>query len=271
MLMAVNIGNSRICVGIFEKTSDALLTKFQIATDLFKSSDEYSNLILSMLRERCIEKEGLEDGILSSVVPQLTETLKDAMVSIIKKLPLIVGPGVKTGFPIRIDNPSELGGDIVADVAAALHVLKETGRENTPAVVAHVGTVTTVSAINAKGEFVGCSIFPGVRLSFDTLHGKTALLPNVSLAEPMSVIAKNSQDAVRSGVIGGQAILLDGFAERFAKEMRCSPERLIGFVTGRDAKYVKDICRREFVYDEHLTMIGLYRLFCNATQKSGNG
>ncbi len=268
MLMTVNIGNSRICVGVFRKTSDALVAKFHIATDLHKSSDEYSNLILSMLRERSVESAGLADGIVSSVVPQLTETMKDAMVSIVKKDPLIVGPGVKTGFPIRIDNPSELGGDIVADVAAVIHTLQQTGRGKIPALVVHVGTVTTVSAINTKGEFVGCSIFPGVRLSFDTLHGKTAQLPNVSLSEPESVIAKNSQDAVRSGVLCGHAMMLDGFAERFAKEMKYSPEKLIGFITGRDAKYVKDLCRKEFFYDEDLTLVGLYRLFCNTAQNS---
>ena len=267
MLMAVNIGNSRICIGIFEKSSETLITRAQIATDLHKSSDEYSILISSLLRERGVDCNGIEDGIVSSVVPQLTETMKDAMASLIKKTPLSVGPGAKTGFPIKIDNPSELGGDIVADAAAVVYALKTMGKAGMPAVVAHVGTVTTVSAINQRGEFVGCSIFPGVRLSFDMLHGKTALLPNVSLERTERAIAKNSQDSVRSGVIFGQAMMLDGFAERFAKEMKCSVDRLACFITGRDAKYVMGMCERDFVHDEHLTLKGLCRLFCNASSK----
>ncbi len=266
MLMAVNVGNSRISVGVFEKASETLLVKFQIATDLHKSSDEYSNLIASMLRDRGVDCETMEDGIVSSVVPQLTETMKESVVYLTKKEPLIVGPGVKTGFSIKIDNPSELGGDIVADIAAVTHMMTQQGKGKSAAVVAHVGTVTTVSAINARGEFVGCSIFPGVRLSLDAIHGKTAQLPNVSLLAPKHFIAKNSQDAVRSGVICGHAMLLDGFVERFAKEMKCEPNEVTCFVTGKDARYVTGICKKSFMFDENLTLKGLYRLFCNTAE-----
>ena len=266
MLMAVNIGNSRISVGIFEDS--CLCAKFQIATDLYKTSDEYLTLFRSLLGEHNISKISVTEGILSSVVPQLTDTVKEAITQIVGKIPLTVGPGVKTGFPIKIDTPSELGGDIVADVAAVLHSLKRAGQVKTAAVVAHMGTVTTVSAINKNGEFIGCSIFPGVRLSLEALHGKTAQLPNVSLFEPERVIAKNSQDSVRSGVIHGHAMMLDGFVGRFAKEMKCHPEEMALFITGKDAKYVTQSCKRAFVFEEDLTLHGLYVLFCNATQNT---
>ena len=264
MLMAVNIGNSRISVGIFDGTTKILLAKLRVYADRQKSSDEYANLFLSMLRERGVEREQIENGILSSVVPQLTDTVKEAVSFLVGEEPLIVGPGVKTGFPIRIDNPSELGGDIVADVAAAITAIKQDRGTMTPAIVAHVGTVTTVSAVNGRGEFVGCSIFPGVRLSFEAMHGKTALLPSVSLSAPRQSVAKNSLDAVRSGVIFGHAMMLDGFAERFAREMGCDPRDLACFVTGKDARYVTDSCKRSFVFDEDLTLKGLCSLFCNA-------
>ena len=265
MLLTVNIGNARISVGVFRDETDVLLAKYEIATDLYRTSDEYSNLMKSMLRERGVDADELTDGILSSVVPQLTETVKESMTSIVGKEPMIVGPGMKTGFPIKIDNPSELGGDIVADVAAALYWVRKEGQKKA-AVVAHVGTVTTVSAVNARGEFLGCAIFPGIRLSFETLHGKTAQLPNVSLCAPSAAIAKNSQDSVRSGVICGHAMMLDGFVERFAKEMKCSPDEVVCISTGRDAKYVGEICKRKFVFHEDLTLWGLLRLYQNTTK-----
>lgn len=266
MLMAVNIGNSRISVGIFDPVRDELCSKFQIAADFQKTSDEYLILMVSVLRERSVSLSDLTDAILSSVVPPLTETVCDAVRQIIGKRPLTVGPGLKTGFPIRIDQPAELGGDMVANTAAALQLRKKHGKENRAMIVADLGTVTTVSAVNRAGEYVGCAIFPGIRLSLEMLHGKTAQLPNVSLSEPSKIIAKNSCDAIRSGVMYGHALLLDGFVKKFADEMKCDPKEATLVITGENADHLANFCKSDFIFEEELTLRGLYVLFCNNLQ-----
>jgi type III pantothenate kinase len=264
MLLAINIENSHIAVGVFD-ASDVLCAKVRLATDLRKTSDEYATFINAILRERGVQAASLTEAIVSSVVPQMTQTLCEAVQTMIGITPLIVGPGIKTGFPIKIDTPSELGGDIVADVAAVVEHLKQTGRTGA-AIVANVGTVTTVSAINGHGEYVGCAIFPGIRSSFELLHGKTAQLPNVALAESGRAIGKNSQDAVRSGVIRGHAMMLNGFVEQFAKEIKHAASDIPLFVTGEDAIYVTDMLDSTFVFDEHLTLKGLLVLHHNTTR-----
>lgn len=266
MLMAVNIGNSRISVGFFEENACRLLLKFQISTDINKTSDEYLALIHSILRGE-ETKEEIGGVILSSVVPQLTETVRQTLVRFAGKQPLLVGPGLKTGFPIKIDSPSELGGDMVANTAAVLHGLKEEGKSKIPALIADLGTVTTLSAINRLGEYIGCAIVPGVRMSLNMLHGETAQLPNVMLSAPTKAVGKNSQDSVRSGVIFGNAMMLDGFVGRFAREMNCKAEELALFVTGEYAGAVMDVCKYRFTYDEDLTLKGLYFLYKNTVEE----
>ncbi len=265
MLMAVNIGNSRISFGFFGESAEDLRLKFQISTDINKTSDEYLVLIRALGSEMLADQSA-SGVILSSVVPQLTETVCDALRVFSGKEPLLVGPGVKTGFPIKIDSPSELGGDMVANTAAVLHILKEEGRRQVPAVIADVGTVTTVSAVSRSGEYIGCAIFAGVRTSLDLLHGETAQLPNVMLSAPTKVLGKNSQDAVRAGVILGTAMALDGFVGRIAKEMKIKAEELALFVTGEYANAVKEGCRYRFSYDGDLTLKGLYFLYQNTVE-----
>lgn len=263
MLMAVNVGNSRISVGFFADDVRNISAQFQIATDFNKTSDEYFSLIRSVAREKDISMDAITGAILSSVVPQLTNTVSEALLGVTGQRPLVVGPGVKTGFPIKIDTPSELGGDMVANTAA---VLNKIGRK--AAIIADLGAVTTISAINRSGEYVGCCIVPGVGISFESLHGKTAQLPNVILSEAGKAIGKNSQDAVRSGVILGHAMMLDGFVGRFAKEMRCPSEELSLVMTGEYANLMANVCRYPFELDSDLTLKGLFVLYQNTVQNA---
>ena len=263
MLMAVNVGNSCISVGFFADDACELHAQFQIATDLRKTSDEYLCLIRSIVREEGLSVNAITGAILSSVVPQLTNTVSEALLRLTGIRPLVVGPGVKTGFPIKIDSPSELGGDMVANTAA---VLRKVGRK--AAIIADLGTVTTISAINRNGEYVGCCIAPGVGISFESLHGKTAQLPNVMLSDAGKAIGKNSQDAVLSGVILGHAMMLDGFVARFAKELKCQPEELSLVMTGEYATMVASSCRRSFELDSELTLKGLFILYHNTVQNA---
>lgn len=260
MIIAVNIGNTRISVGFFDDASSCVKYKLELSTDYTKTVDEYFATVKLIIRESGFDIDGLCGGVVSSVVPQLTETLCETVRRFTGEEPLLVGPGVKTGFPIKIDSPAELGGDMVANAAAV--VAKNKNENNTRAsVVVDMGAVTTVSAINKHGEFVGCSIIPGVQMSLEALHGNTALLPNVAYSAQTRAIGKNSQESVRSGVILGHAMMLDGFVLRFAKEMKATAEEINCVITGEYAKYVLPMCRTSFEYDEELTLAGLWFIY----------
>ncbi len=267
MLMAVNIGNSRIQIGFFGREKCELVSKFKIATDVNKTSDEYLALIKVITSENKEICDNISGCILSSVVPQLTPVIKETLERFTKLTPMIVGPGLKTGFPIKIDSPSELGADIVANSAAVIGSLKENMAKDLSSVIVDMGTVTTVSAINGKGEYIGCSIFPGIGISFDAMHGRTAQLPNVMPDKPQRAIGKNSRDAVRSGIILGNGMILDGMCERFAKEIRCDIKTVKLVATGEFAQTVLGACKYEFIQDKDLTLKGLWYLYTNNTAK----
>ncbi len=261
MILAINVGNSRISVGGFDGQTTDLLFQFQVAADPDKTSDEYFVLLRALLREYAADHETVEGGILASVVPQLTRTVCQTVTRLIGKEPLVVGPGVKTGFAIKIDSPAELGSDMVANAAAVIDDLKKRGKIGVPSVVVDMGAVTTVSAINQNGEYVGCVIAPGVRMSFDCIHGKTAQLPQVAFSASEKVIGKNSQDSIRSGVILGSAMMLDAFVGRFAKEMKCHTEELNLVITGEYSSAVVPVCRYSYREEADLTLRGLLCLY----------
>lgn len=265
MIMVANIGNSVITFGFFENSEGKMISSFKISSDIRKTSDEYLTVIKSILNDRNINAHDIDGAILSSVVPQLTNRIKETMRAFSGKDPLVVGPGVKTGFHIKIDNPSELGGDMVANTAAAIRLKKA----NKGAIVADLGAVNTISAIGKSGEYLGCVIFPGIQLSLDVLHGQTAQLPNINFSDVSSVIGKNSSDSLRSGVVFSSAFAIDGFVDRFAKEMKCEVDDLSLIVTGEYA-YAKTLlpeCKSKFCFDEHLTLKGLYYIYNNTVSK----
>jgi type III pantothenate kinase len=255
MLLAVNAGNSIISFGFFDDGCD-MRASFDISSDIRKTSDEYIFTIKTIAESKGICAEDIDGAIISSVVPQLTEKLKRSVEVFIGKEPMVVGPGVKTGFHIKIDNPSELGADMVANTAAAIYQKK-----GSPLIIADIGAVNTVSAISKSGEYLGCAIFPGVQLSFDALHSEAAQLPNVNLALSSRAIGKNSQGAVRSGVILGSSLALDGFVARFANEMKTAREEIELVATGQYAPVVLPYCKNQFAYEEHLTLMGLYYIY----------
>ncbi len=263
MLIAVNVGNSVISVGFFENYDYELLSSFKLSSDVKKTSDEYLASIKSICAVKGIDIQTLNAAIISSVVPQLTNKIKDTVSQICKNEPLLVGPGVKTGFRIKIDNPSELGGDIVAN-AAAISYSNQNSSQCT--VFADIGTVNTVSAINESGDYLGCAIFPGVQMSLETLHGNTAQLPNTNVLSNVKSIGKNSQSAICAGVLMGNAYALDGFVESFAREMKCATNDLKLVATGEFAPSVIKKSRYNFEYEEELTLKGLYCIYKNTTK-----
>lgn len=258
MLLCINVGNSIISLGCFEDEGN-MVASFDISSDVRKTSDEYLYTVKSILNDNGIIAENISGAIVSSVVPTLTDTVKKTVVKLTGKQPLMVGPGVKTGFHIRIDNPSELGADMVANTAAAI----SKGVDGKPIIIADLGTVNTLSAINKRGEYVGCAIFPGTQLSFNMLHSEAALLPSINTGDHSKAIGKNSQGAVRSGVLLGGAMAVDGLVSKFCAEMGVAIEDTLLIATGAQASALLSRMASEFSYDEHLTLKGLYYIYKN--------
>ncbi len=263
MLLTVDIGNSSISFGIFSDLDRCrILRTFKTESDMRKTSDEYAVLLKNLFELNGIERADIKDVAVASVVPKLTKTISDA----IKKLVdcsgyVVVGPGVKTGFPIRIDDPSELGADLVANAAAVINIQKSSSGKR-GAVIVDMGTATTIFAINHAGEYIGGCIMPGVQISFDALHTQTAQLPGVTLELPKKAIGRNSVESVRSGVVLGNALMIDGFIESFSREMKCDVTNSV-YATGGVAELIIPACSHKIIYEPHLTLKGLFYIYRN--------
>ena len=258
MILAIEIDNSRINFGIFENDG-TLAANFGIATNVAKTSDEYAVLIDSVFNYYKVDRNSIEGVAICSVVPMLTSVIYALINQIFPHIEIInVEKGIKTGFSIKVDNPSELGADLVANAAGAMELLKD-NKDKKPCVIIDMGTASTIFAINQNNEFVGGSIIPGIEMSFNALHGKTAQLPNVSPTTPTKAIGKNSQESMRSGVILGTALMIDGFIEKFAKEMKAEEINVI--ITGEFSQAVIPFCSCKHSYVPNLTLFGLYCIY----------
>ena len=258
MILSVNVGNSVISFGVFDAEAN-LKTSFDISCDIKKTADEYVSLVKNILRDKGEDIQNIEGAILASVVPPLTDSVKGALCELIGKAPLVVGPGVKTGFHIKIDDPSELGADIVANTVAAVRMKKASHG----AIVVDCGDVTTISAISRNGEYLGCAIVPGVRLSLNAMYEGAARLPSVELGAQTRAIGKNSESSVRAGVLLGNAFAIDGFVSKISEEMRIDISEIDLIATGKYASDILKGCKNKFEYDRYLSLKGLCYIFKN--------
>ena len=263
MLLTVEISNSVLNFGLFDiDKSDDMIKNFKIAADLNKTFDEYAVIISGIFRHYNISEEDIDSAIVCSVVPQLTATVVSVIEALCDIKVLTVGRGTKSGFPIRVDNPAELGTDLVSNAAAALGIMKKEQKKQNCAIIVDLGTATTIFALNSKGEYVGGCIHPGIGMSFDALHGKTAQLPSVSPENPTRAIGRNSQESLRSGIILGSAILVDGFIDRFKQEMNCKNDLSV-FVTGEYSHMITPFMTHRFIQIPDMTLVGLLYLYKN--------
>lgn len=261
MILAIDIGNTNIVLGGIEGTK--IVKEARMATDLIKTSDQYCAELKAMLDLLEIDQRAIEGAIISSVVPPVLNSFKTAIIKLTGKLPLVVGPGIKTGLNILLDNPAMAGGDLIVGAVAAL------AEYQPPLLVVDMGTATTISAIDARGNFLGGSIFPGVKISAEALSGKTAQLPAISLEAPKKAIGRNTIDSMRSGVMMGHAAMLDGMIDRMESELDGT---VTVVATGGIARFVLPMCRREMIYDKDLLLKGLRILYeNNAKKKSQHG
>lgn len=259
MLLAIDIGNTSISCGVFSQGGELLHT-FNLSSDINRTSDEYMSVLHSMFVTYSINKNDFSGAIISSVVPMLTHKMCKCAERITSKAPKIVGPGLKSGVSIKIDNPSELGADMVANAAAVIALMEGDIRD---AVIVDMGTATTVSALTCKKEYLGNCILPGVKISLESLHGETAQIPSVAPAQISRAIGKNSNESVRSGVILGNAIMIDGFIDKFENEMKIEKGGARIFVTGGLAPVIFSHIKRDYEYHESLTLFGLYCIYKN--------
>lgn len=250
MILTVDIGNTNITLGGFEE--DELRFVSRISTDLSKTEDEYAIRILEALSLYEIDKADITGVIVASVVPPLNLAIKKAVGFVFKKEPVFVGPGIKSGIGIQCDMPSSVGADLIAAAVAAHYIY------GSPSLIIDIGTATKMTVVNAKGAFIGTSIVPGVLMGLNALAEETAQLPRISLEVPSAVIAKNTADCMRSGVLYGNASLVDGMIDRINEEFG---EKLRVYATGGMASTVIPLCKHDICLDEHLVLKGLNILY----------
>ena len=250
MILVVDIGNSNVVIGGVE--GEKILFEARLRTDTTKTSDEYAIDLKSILDIYNVSDECIEGSIIASVVPQVLNTVQTAVMKLTGKKALVVGPGLKTGLNIAIDNPSQTGADLVVGCVAALREHKA------PLIVIDMGTATTMVVLDKNGSLIGGSISPGVKISMDALTGGTALLPGLQLDQPKRAIGRNTTDCMRSGIMLGTACMLDGMVERMEEELGYKTKVV---VTGGIAKFVVPMCKHEMTYDKDLLVKGLAALY----------
>ena len=250
MILAIDIGNTNIVLGGLE--GEKILFEARMATDLIKTSDQYCAELKSMLALFEVTPEAISGSIISSVVPPVLNSFKTAIRKLTGKACLVVGPGIRTGLNIRMENPAEVGSDLIVAAVAAI------AEYGAPLLLVDMGTATTITAVDETGTFVGGCICPGVKISMEALTGRTAQLPGISLDEPQKAIGKNTRDCMRSGIMFGAAAMLDGLLDRMEVELG-TPVKVVA--TGGIARFVIPLCRRELIYDRRLMLKGLGLLY----------
>lgn len=250
MILAIDIGNTHILLGGFEGKKvlfTELLTTHATATEL-----EYASLIETALRVNGMKFDSVEGAIISSVVPTVTASIRSAIERFVGIAPLVVGPGVKSGLKIKIDNPAQLGSDLVAAAVGGI------SKYPVPQINIYMGTATAFSLIDEQKSFVGTSIGVGMRVASEALSDRTTQLPSVALETPKKVIGTNTVDSLKSGLMFQSAATIDGMIERIEEEYGKSCTVV---ATGRYASSVTPLCRHTIHCDTNLILDGLIEIY----------
>ena len=257
MLLAVDVGNTNIVFGIFDK--DKMLESWRLATDNKRSADEYGIMFESMYKHSGFESKDIDDIIISSVVPSLLFTLEHMCLKFYNKSPIVVETGIKTGLKIRYDDPRQLGSDRIVNCVAA-HTKYEGNL-----IVIDFGTATTFCCVSADGDFLGGAIAPGMKTSAAALFEHTAKLPNVDLELPGKFICRNTNESMQSGLIYGHMgfteHMVAGMKQEMSEELGCRPEDIRVIATGGMATMVESGVSCIDVIDRRLTLDGLEMLY----------
>ena len=250
MLLVLDMGNTNITVGVFD--GDRLVVESRLATDYRKMEDEYAMDLMDILRLYHLHREDISGAIFSSVVPSLDRAIRHAIRKVADVEPLQIGPGIKSGINIRIDNPKQLGADLLVGAVAAV------SKYGAPCLLWDLGTATKVSVIDRDGAYRGGAIMPGVRTSLDSLSRTAALLPAISIDAPPAVIGTNTVDCMASGTVFGTACMIDGMSDRIEAELGYAVQVV---ATGGLAGEIVTQCRRTIPYDSSLLLDGLRLIY----------
>jgi type III pantothenate kinase len=254
MLLAVDVGNTNIVYGVYDEGK--WIQHWRVKTIRDKMPDEYGVILKSLLRDAGLSMQDFSHIALCSVVPPLTGYMEEMFEELTAVVPLVINHTVKTGLTFSVDNPAEVGADLVADAVAAYRYFQDS------CVVVDFGTATTFTAVSPRAEFLGVAIAPGVRLAASALSGGTAQLPLVRLTAPPCAIGTNTVHAIQSGVLLGYVSLIEGMLDRFENELHMNG-RVIA--TGGFSSVIAPLTQRLPVVDRLLTLDGI-RLIAEQNQ-----
>jgi len=246
MLLAIDIGNTNIKIGLFE--GDVHRFTWSISTGVHRMPDEYAVTILEFLRINNIPASAVTKGAISCVVPPLLTIFTEVMERYFNISPLVVGPGVKTGFRIRMDNPKEVGRDLIANAAGAITLYEK------PIIIVALGTATAFETISREGDYIGGALAPGIGIAAEALYARTAALPRVELTRPARVIGTNTQAAMQSGIMNGYAGLIDRVVTLIQEELG---EKATVVATGGYSTIIGRECNCFDHINPNLTLIGI--------------
>lgn len=250
MILAIDIGNTNVVIGCIDEKRTYFIER--LSTIKTKMELEYAIDIKMVLSIHNIDPTMIEGAIISSVVPQITNIVKEAAEKIIKKTTLVVGPGVKTGINILTDNPAQLGCDLVTDAVAGIAEYK------VPLAIFDLGTATTVSVIDKNKNYIGGMIYPGMMVSVNALTANASQLQGIALDPPKKIIGKNTIDCMKSGALYSNAAAIDGIIERLEEELG---EPITVVATGGLAKKVVPLCKKKVTLDDDLLLKGLWLIY----------
>ena len=250
MILAIDIGNTNIVVGCIDQEKTYFIER--LSTVRTKTELEYAVDLKTVVDIYHIKRTDIEGCIISSVVPQITNAVKLAAEKVLHKEPMVLGPGVKTGLNIMMDNPGQLGADLVANAVAGIHEYP------LPLAIIDMGTASTVSVVDEKKHYVGGMIFPGMGVSLDALTAHASQPSGISIEAPKRIIGKNTIECMKSGVIYSNAAALDGIVDRIEEELG---QKITVVATGGLARKIVPHCRREILLDEDLLLKGLLIIY----------
>ncbi len=250
MILAVDIGNTNITLGGYSGGEIKFVSR--LATDPRRTSDQYAVEIYDIMRLSGSDVAELSGAVIASVVPAVGTALKCAIKRLTDLDAVVIGPGVKTGVNIKIDNPAQLGADLVAGAAGVVDKYKM------PCIVIDMGTATTLSVLDENGTFLGGSIAAGVGLTLKALTSNTALLSEIPIEAPKNVIGRNTVESMQSGLVLGTAAMIEGLVARIEEEMGQSCTVV---ATGGRAREIVSHCSKEIILDDNLLLDGLIKIY----------
>ncbi|WP_461813059.1 type III pantothenate kinase [Faecalimonas sp.] len=250
MILAIDIGNTNIVIGCCDENKIYFVER--LSTNSTKTELEYAISFKNVLELYKIDPKEIDGGIISSVVPPITNIVRDSAEKVLGKAVKIVGPGVKTGLNILMDNPAQVGSDRIVNAVAAINEYA------TPLIIIDMGTATTFCVVDENKNYIGGMILPGVGISVDALTARTSQLSRISIESPKKLIGKNTIDCMKSGIINGNAACIDGMITRINRELG---QEATVIATGGLSKKIVPYCEQKICIDDELLLKGLRLIY----------